>query len=77
MSKRQKNEVKTVNFYEFIAEGMIRKIAEAPIMVEIRLADGSITVEITKKHPWFKELNRQRVERAEALRTSFRKTMGL
>jgi hypothetical protein len=66
-------EVRSVDLFEWIAESMIRKVEEQPITVEIQSADGSITVEIPKTHPWFNELNRQRTER---LRASFKSTMA-
>ena len=62
-------EVKSVDLFEWLAECMIRKIEEQPITVDVRLADGTITMEIPKKHPWYKELNRRRTER---LRASFK-----
>lgn len=66
-------EVKSVDLFEWLAESMIRKVEEQPITVELQLVGGSIIVEITKKHPWFKELNRQRTER---LRSSFKSTFA-
>jgi hypothetical protein len=71
MNHRRKPEVKSVDLFEFLAERMIRKIEEQPITVEIQVSDGSITMEIPKKYPWYKELNRQRTER---LRASFKST---
>lgn len=66
-------EVQSVDLFEWLAEGMIRKVEEQPIIVDLQLVGGSVTVEIPKKHPWFKELNRQRTER---LRASFKSSMA-
>jgi hypothetical protein len=71
VDNRRASEVKPVDLYGFVAQRLIDKISEQPIEVQLNCADGSITVQITKKDRWFKELNARRIE---ALRTRFHET---
>jgi hypothetical protein len=68
--------VRSVNLFEWLADGMIRKLEEQPITVTVHLADGSIEMPIPPKHPWYKELNRRRTEQVQRLRASFKASMG-
>jgi hypothetical protein len=61
-------EPESVNLGEFLADRMIAKLESEPITVELLLADGPITMEVLPTHPWFKELNRRRIEQIRALR---------
>jgi hypothetical protein len=63
--------VRSVNLFEWLADGMIRKLEEQPITVTVHLADGSIEMPIPPKHPWFKELNARKTEQLKRLRASF------
>ena len=72
MSRKPKLEIKTINLFEFLGEGLIRKLEAQPIQVEFSFADVSRTVEITKKHPWYKQLKRRREEQIDALRAKLR-----
>jgi hypothetical protein len=72
MRKKRQPEVKTVNLFEFLGESLIGKLEEQPITVEFLFADGSRTVEITKKDRSYKQLNEQRQQRIAALRSSLR-----
>jgi hypothetical protein len=65
-------DVKFVDVFEWAADGMIRKIESAPIVVTVHLADGSIERPIGPKHPWFKELNARKTEQLQRLRASFK-----
>lgn len=66
------DELVSVNLGEFLAGRMIAKIEAQPITIEYRLSDGTITEEITEKHPWYKELNRRRNEQVQRLRESLK-----
>jgi hypothetical protein len=68
--------VKSVNLFEWIGERMIQRIESEPITVDVRCADGTITMEIPPKHPWYKELSRRRTEQVQQLRASFKTSMG-
>lgn len=65
---RDRPEIKTVKLGEFLVNRMIERIEAEPITVTVHLSDGSIEMPIPPKHPWFKELNRRRVEQVNALR---------
>jgi hypothetical protein len=64
-------DVKSVDVFECLADSMIRKLEEQPITVDVRLTDGTITMEIPPGHPWFKELNARKTEQLQRLRASF------
>jgi hypothetical protein len=66
-------EVKSVDLFEWLADGMIRKLEEQPITVTVHLSDGSIEMPIPPKHPWFKELNARKTEQVERLRAKLSK----
>jgi hypothetical protein len=65
-------DVKSVDLFKWIGERMIQRIEEQPITVDVRLTDGTITMEIPPGHPWFKELSRRKAEQVQHLRASFK-----
>lgn len=65
-------EVRTVDLFEWVGERMLRKLEAQPITVTFQCSDGSFTVEIGPKHPWYAELSRRKAEQIAALRAKFR-----
>ena len=68
MSKKPKAETRMINLFEFLGEGLIRKLEEQPIQIEIHFADCARTFDVPKKHPWYKELKRRRDSQIASLR---------
>jgi hypothetical protein len=63
---------KSIDLFKFASEHLLQKLEAEPITVDVRLADGTITMEIPPKHPWFKELNARKAEQLKRLRASFK-----
>ncbi len=74
MKKPTVSKVTTANVFDFLANRLIAGIESAPITVEYILSGGSVTEEITEKHPWYKELSRRKAEQVKSLRASWEAT---